>query len=301
MTFTTYSLLLLAGSFVPVQEHSTTDAGVHATQHHQLNVQRASKFCGMDLHDSTGEQVASLTDVLVSPQGGNIAYAIVDLEGENDTREGKVIVPFGQLHVQPAVSKDAKTVVTLTSKPQDLAMAPAYKDGQEAQEGWCGVVADHYADYYAASGTEGHMEADAIAASYKPNGDLLVRSSSLMKHAVHGIATGEPERIGEIDEIVFDLNANRVAYCVVGVGGFLGLGEKKVAVPFGAMTVRETTDSKPDDREWFVTLPATKETFDGAPEYDADNWKSMCSPAFMDRAYNFYRVAPYWQSERVGN
>ncbi|KQT14839.1 hypothetical protein ASG40_05920 [Methylobacterium sp. Leaf399] len=42
------------------------------------------------------------------------------------------------------------------------------------------------------------------------------------------------ERVGRIEEIVLDANGHAKAV-VIGVGGFLGIGEKRVAVPFDQM------------------------------------------------------------------
>lgn len=43
------------------------------------------------------------------------------------------------------------------------------------------------------------------------------------------------EKVGEISDLVFD-KTGRISTVVLGVGGFLGLGEKNVAVPFGALS-----------------------------------------------------------------
>lgn len=42
------------------------------------------------------------------------------------------------------------------------------------------------------------------------------------------------EKIGEIDEVLLDRNG-RVEAVIIGVGGFLGIGERNVAVPFDAL------------------------------------------------------------------
>lgn len=43
------------------------------------------------------------------------------------------------------------------------------------------------------------------------------------------------ERIGEIDELLVD-NSGKIQAAVIGVGGFLGIGEHRVAVPLDQMT-----------------------------------------------------------------
>src|SRR5215207_6226937 len=53
-------------------------------------------------------------------------------------------------------------------------------------------------------------------------------SSSLIGTAVNG---PNNERIGDVNDVLLDRNGQAVAI-VIGVGGFLGIGEKDVAVPF---------------------------------------------------------------------
>src|SRR3954462_4572820 len=58
----------------------------------------------------------------------------------------------------------------------------------------------------------------------------VLRGSKLVGVKVIG---ADNERIGDIDEILID-GSGRIAAVVVGVGGFLGMGERRVAVPFEA-------------------------------------------------------------------
>ncbi len=49
------------------------------------------------------------------------------------------------------------------------------------------------------------------------------------------------EALGEVQYLVFD-ESNRIAAAVIGVGGFLGIGEKSVAISFDAMSRRRTDE-----------------------------------------------------------
>jgi sporulation protein YlmC with PRC-barrel domain len=49
------------------------------------------------------------------------------------------------------------------------------------------------------------------------------------------------EALGEVQYLVFD-ESNRIAAAVIGVGGFLGIGEKSVAINFDAMSRRRTDE-----------------------------------------------------------
>jgi len=69
------------------------------------------------------------------------------------------------------------------------------------------------------------------------------RASKFVGLNVHG---SNNEKIGDINEILIDRSGNAKAV-VIGVGGFLGIGEKNVAVPFSSL-------------EWVVDRPADNRT-----------------------------------------
>ena len=70
-------------------------------------------------------------------------------------------------------------------------------------------------------------------------------------------------RIGEINDAFVDKDGKVVAF-IIGVGGFLGLGEKDVAVPFNSVHVT-LKDSKP-----YLTMNTTKELLMNATGYKYD-------------------------------
>lgn len=71
--------------------------------------------------------------------------------------------------------------------------------------------------------------------------------------------------IGDIEDLIIN-NDGQVVGAIMGVGGFLGVGEKKVAVAIHALGL-EVTDGKMD-----VTMPsATKDVLTAAPAYKRVN------------------------------
>jgi sporulation protein YlmC with PRC-barrel domain len=56
------------------------------------------------------------------------------------------------------------------------------------------------------------------------------------------IYTSDNQKVGDIDDILLDSRGNVVAV-VVGVGGFLGIGEKNVAIPFSALEIQTAPNS----------------------------------------------------------
>lgn len=76
-------------------------------------------------------------------------------------------------------------------------------------------------------------------------------------------ATGE--EIGDIKDLVLD--SGQVVYAVVGVGGFLGMGERKVTIPFEQIQLSE-------DEARIMTL-MTEEDLKALPEYDPEQYEPM--------------------------
>ena len=71
--------------------------------------------------------------------------------------------------------------------------------------------------------------------------------------------------IGKIDDVLVS-ESGQISALVIGVGGFLGVGEKDVAVPFSA--VKRTTK----DKKNYLTLNTTKDELKSAQglKYDSD-------------------------------
>ena len=95
------------------------------------------------------------------------------------------------------------------------------------------------------------------------------------------------ETIGEIEEIMLDVRAGRVAYAVLSVGGFLGIGEKYFAVPWNAITMDT-------DNHRFV-IDVDQDRLKNAQGFDSDHWPSMADHAWAVKVHDEYRTRPYWE------
>jgi sporulation protein YlmC with PRC-barrel domain len=69
------------------------------------------------------------------------------------------------------------------------------------------------------------------------------------------------EKLGKIDDIGFDEHG-RISTAVIGVGGFLGLGEKYVAVPFSALKAAN------EGGKTIFRLEVSKEALKDAPKFE---------------------------------
>jgi sporulation protein YlmC with PRC-barrel domain len=74
-------------------------------------------------------------------------------------------------------------------------------------------------------------------------------------------------KIGEVMDVLLD-KSGKVTSLIVGVGGFLGVDEKDVAVPFDSVQVTNKNNNK-----WYLVMNTTKDALKSAPgfKYDRDS------------------------------
>ena len=99
------------------------------------------------------------------------------------------------------------------------------------------------------------------------------------------------ENLGKIEAIMLDVTTGRIAYAVLSFGGFLGMGSKLFAIPWGALTL--------DAREHGFILDASKEKLENAEGFDKDHWPSMADPTWASEIHAYYNVAPYWDDDEL--
>jgi sporulation protein YlmC with PRC-barrel domain len=78
-------------------------------------------------------------------------------------------------------------------------------------------------------------------------------------------------KIGDVDDVLVD-KSGKVTGLVVGVGGFLGIGEKDVIMPFGSVKTAKRND------KWWLTLDETKDDLKNAPGFKYDKASTTWVP-----------------------
>jgi sporulation protein YlmC with PRC-barrel domain len=86
------------------------------------------------------------------------------------------------------------------------------------------------------------------------------RGSKLIGTTVYGTDNAS---IGEVSDVVIG-NDGAVKAAVIGVGGFLGVGEKNVAIPFDQLKITAKPDSSSIQK---ITLGYTKDELKNAPTF----------------------------------
>jgi sporulation protein YlmC with PRC-barrel domain len=103
------------------------------------------------------------------------------------------------------------------------------------------------------------------------------------------------ETLGELKELMIDLDNGQIAYAVLSFGGFLGMGDKLFAIPWEALTLQT------DEHDFILNVD--KETLENAPGFDKDRWPDTAQyeAGWLLDIYDYYGYTPYWKGERNPN
>lgn len=88
-------------------------------------------------------------------------------------------------------------------------------------------------------------------------------ASNLMGHSVYASTAEDADRVGEIDDAIVGEDGS-IKAVIIGVGGFLGMGEKDVAVDFSRLSFEKTGDD-----EYRLVSALTKDELEKAGAYEA--------------------------------
>jgi sporulation protein YlmC with PRC-barrel domain len=112
-------------------------------------------------------------------------------------------------------------------------------------------------------------------------GPALMGADTLIGDSV---VNGSDDDLGDIKEIMLDMQTGQVAYAVLAFGGFLGMGEKLFAVPWQALHL-DTVNKR------FV-LNVEKDRLKNAPGFNKDAWPDMSDVTWANQIHSFYGTDP---------
>ncbi|MEQ8348033.1 MAG: PRC-barrel domain-containing protein [Sneathiellaceae bacterium] len=120
-------------------------------------------------------------------------------------------------------------------------------------------------DSAAAPATDATAAPTATAAAGQPVGGFVSAQSgtdTLASNMIgQTVVNPQNETVGDVDDLVMD-RSGRVTAAVIGVGGFLGIGEKSVGVPIESLSPQRTEDGDVQ----LVTM-LSREELEQAPEF----------------------------------
>ena len=106
----------------------------------------------------------------------------------------------------------------------------------------------------------------------------------------HDVVNPAKESLGKIEDLMIDLENDRISYAVLSFGGFLGMGNKLFAISWRAIEL------KLYEHTLIITLNVDKEVLKKAEGFDKDKLPLTHEELF--EVYNHYGYEPYWQTNR---
>jgi len=97
------------------------------------------------------------------------------------------------------------------------------------------------------------------------------------------VLTSNHLKTGKIDDFVVDQDSGQILYAIVGIGGVLGVGETRVAVPPNAFI---------EAKKGMVQINVDKRKLTSAPQVPSDMDKADAN--FLSNVYGYYGLPAQW-------
>ena len=93
--------------------------------------------------------------------------------------------------------------------------------------------------------------------------------------------------LGEIEELVLDIHSGHIAYALMAVGGFLGMGQKMIAIPWSTVTIDRVYQRCVVNIDLERLIDAQVSTVTLLPR--------MADPGWATRVHAYFGCKPYWE------
>lgn len=246
----------------------------------------ANDVVGMKVFDAQGASVGRVEDIIVR-EGSFNAYAVLTLTDGVDPMNRYFALPWSVVRKVEAdtMKKGSKRSLVVSIPVLRIKSGPHFNRKSWpafAENEWSQAIDDFYLDDLA--------RADLRPEPSTTSGPVHTwRISDLKGDDIH---TAEGKELGEIDELAIDRNG-RVVYATTSVGGFLGMGDRVVAIPWGSL---KFVPAGEDGSETRISIAHHVERIDEAPEFKSsnDDRMRMCDEKFITSVYAHFSCPIYW-------
>jgi sporulation protein YlmC with PRC-barrel domain len=128
--------------------------------------------------------------------------------------------------------------------------------------------------------------------TYEPAKAERINAFMVEKIVGSKVRTMKGEDVGTIKDIVVDIDAGRILYAVMDIGGFLGIGGKLLPIPWRSLA--------PLPSEGIFFLNISKDKLKDAPAYNKDSLPDMGDLHWGTKLADFYAASPEGQSYDYG-
>jgi len=244
----------------------------------------SNQLIGMKVVSPKGDPLGRIEDLVVHP-GDEASYVVLSFGGWLGVGDKYFAMPWSVLkpgHQGSSVGHGENSLVLPLDKER-LEAAPGI-----ARENWpARANVDWTRDvnaFYA-----GHANPNTGGAlGESPTAPLLTSSFSELEGAK--VTAPDGTKLGHIEGLAVDSDG-QVAYAALSVGGFLGIGERTVAVPWGALRFASALEQGDAPR---ITLATDRERIENAPLFEGtpEHAATMCDPAWIARVHEHFAVTP---------
>lgn len=236
----------------------------------------ASVLVNMGVQDGSGTEIGIVAEALVDKSGA-VQYVMVDLlpspevTGTGEIGElTTVAVPWNSFEVgaQPSILETEEITGTEEVTPTEageengpVSLVYTGAASLESQPVFDLQILDEQGYVLDDIGTE--ADEMPVPSEYV---DLL----QIGEYGEYEVLNTEGEVLGSGDEVLVNLTDGQIAYLVIDVGGFLGIGAKSTPIPWERLQLEVTFDNETETE--VLTLDATTEMLEDAPEIELDDW-----------------------------
>jgi len=196
---------------------------------------RASSMIGQDVYSPDNKSIGKVAD-LVLQEDGKTRAALIDVGGFLGVGSKRIAIAFADIKVSPDKDNPDKPLLNVAMTKDQIQQAPEWQDRTAAATGAAPAT-----DQPATTGsTTGAPQTNTTMASDKTAGAMAPATQDLSADKLIGTTVYSPDQknLGEVGDVVFDKGGD-IKGVVIDVGGFLGVGEKPVAVQYDALNVQK--------------------------------------------------------------
>ncbi|HVX62842.1 MAG TPA: PRC-barrel domain-containing protein [Pirellulales bacterium] len=130
------------------------------------------------------------------------------------------------------------------------------------------------------------------AKSGKAKVDNKTKGDALRVSQVRGmtVRNSKDKELGEIEEVMLDMSGRgHIRYAALSFGGFMGIGDKLIAVPWRAVKFHHDSDRNKN----YAVFDVTEKTLTEAPGFDKDHWPDLADRRWMEEVDTFHDLNAY--------
>lgn len=247
--------------------------GDYQTDTRPFMAQRAKEVIGKSIVNAEGKTVGDVNDLLIDLPQGRIAGVIVGVGGVLGVGEEPRIVPPQALHwtandgkLQLRMDEQLRTAKTRINDLKSYnELGQVYRDFQQ----------------------EPYWNKDARQPVREREGretDFRLRKAKEILGA--NVENASDKKLGEVEDLVIDLQSGRVVLVALGAGGILGVGEKLVAFPPSQLQMNAATGK--------LMINISEERLKSSPHFEKAHWPNLHDSTWVSQVYGHYGERSYW-------